>query len=414
MSDRAYVFGHLPGATAQALLGQVIVEETGDAGFCRFKYAASWLKHPRAFALDPDLLPLDAREFASQPGWEVFGALRDAGPDYWGRKVIERRLGRVGLTELEFLLAAGDQRAGALGFSTEREPSGTVASAPSVHRLPDLLDAAASLERDEPIAPELLELLGEGSGTLGGMRPKATVERDGELWVAKLPAKDDRHAVTRWEHATLALAARCGIRVPPHELLEVGGRAVLLTQRFDRRRRGKGQLRAHLLSGLTMLGSHERDHGQGSYAALASWLRRHGGDGTRARKEIQELFLRMVFNVIVGNTDDHLRNHVVVDFGDGFHLSPAFDLVPLPAVGGVRRQAIGVGELGRDATIDNALTHAGHFGLDDAEAETLVSKLRATIAKTWQKAFKASGVKGTELEAIERLILTGLGESARS
>ncbi len=401
MSDRAFVFGHPPGATLPALVGQVIVLETGNTGFCRFKYAPSWLEHPRAFALDPDLLPLDAREFESPPGWEVFSVLRDAGPDYWGRKVIERWVGRVGLTELEFLLAAGEQRAGALGFSTERAPRDPPAAAPSAHRLADLMDAATRLERDEPIPKELLALLGEGSGTLGGMRPKATVEQGGDLWVAKFPAKDDRHAITRWEHATLALAARCGIRVPRHELVEIAGRAVLMTQRFDRHRQSDGFARAHLLSGLTMLGLHERDYGAGSYADMAAWIRRHGA---RPRDDTRELFLRMAFNIVVGNSDDHLRNHVVVDFGDGFRLSPAFDLLPQPATGSTRRQAIGVGDQGRAATLTNALSQAGQFGLEDGEAAALVRKLRADIAKSWRKTFVASGVGGAELDAIEGLV----------
>jgi len=400
MSDRAYVFGYLPGTAAPELVGQVIILETGNAGFCRFKYAPSWLARSNAFAVDPDLLPLEERELESQPGWEVFSALRDAGPDYWGRKVIERQLGRIGLTELEFLLATGDQRAGALAFSNERAFTGG-STVPSSHRLAELMDAALLLERDEPIPPRLLTLLGEGSGTLGGMRPKATVERGGDIWVAKFPAKDDRHAITRWEHATLTLAARCGIRVPHHELVEVGGRALLMTRRFDRRRQRDGFARAHLLSGLTLLGLHERDYGAGSYADLAAWIRRHGAT---PREDARELFLRMVFNIVVGNTDDHLRNHAVVDFGDGFRLSPAYDLVPQLSTSSLRRQAIGVGDHGREATLDNAVTNAGQFGLDDEEAHAVVRKLCIAIAKGWNEDFVAAGVAGPELVAIEGLL----------
>ncbi len=400
MSDRAYAFGYLPGSTAPELVGQVIVLETGNNGFCRFKYAQSWLAHKCAFPLDPALLPLDDREFESQPGWEVFSALRDAGPDYWGRKVIERQLGRHGLTEIEFLLAGGDQRAGALGFSTNRTLKRS-SSVPSAHRLADIMDAAARLERDEPIPPEMLTLLGEGSGTLGGMRPKATVERDGQLWVAKFPAKDDRYAVTRWEHATLALAERCGIRVPPHELLDVQGRTVLMTQRFDRQPMTGGYTRAHLLSGLTMLALHERDYGQGSYAGLAEWIRRHGSE---ARDDMRELYLRMVFNIIVGNTDDHLRNHVVINHGEGFRLSPAFDLLPQSTAGNERRQAIAVGDAGRNATIENAISRSGEFGLNTTKATEAVDLLCASIGKYWRNAYSTSGIVAAELDAIERLI----------
>ena len=171
MSDRAYVFGYLPGSAAPELLGQVIVFETGNAGFCRFKYASSWLAHANAFAVDPDLLPLDEREFESQPGWEVFSALRDAGPDFWGRKVLERQLGRIGLTELEFLLATGDQRTGALAFSTERTFIGG-STAPTSHRLAELMEAAPRLERDEPIPPNSSRCSAKAPGPSAACGPR--------------------------------------------------------------------------------------------------------------------------------------------------------------------------------------------------------------------------------------------------
>lgn len=397
MSDRAYVFGYPPGALAPELLGQVIVLETGNTGYCRFKYAASWLARPDAFALDPDLLPLAEPPFESPPGWEIFNALRDAGPDHWGRKVLERQRGRVGLTELEFLLATGDQRSGALAFAREKRFE-VHAPAPSFERLAELLKASMRLERDEPIPAKLLDLLGGGSGTLGGMRPKATVERDGELWVAKFPARDDRYTIPRWEQASLSLAKRCGIRVPDHEILEIGNRPVLMTRRFDRRRQPNGFARAHVVSGLTLLGLHERDYGAGSYVELAAWLRRHGA---RPRDDARELFLRMLFNIVIGNNDDHLRNHAALDFGDGYRLSPAFDLVPHPSTTSTRMQAIGVGSHGREATIENALTQAGLFGLIDEEAAEIVRRLRSTLARCWRKEFAAAGVPASELPSIE-------------
>jgi serine/threonine-protein kinase HipA len=403
MSDRAYVHAYVPGAAGPALVGQVIVMATGNDGFCRFKYAREWLDAPRAFSLDPEILPLEDRAFESPPGWEVFGALRDAGPDYWGRKLIERRQDRLGLGELDFLLAAGDERTGALAFSTERAYAAG-ALPPAFAQLARLADAAARVERDEAVPTELLTLLGAGTGTLGGMRPKATVERDGTLWVAKFPSREDRYAITRWEYATLVLAKAAGLRVPDHRLESVGGRAVLLTARFDRHR-GAIRGRAHYLSGLTMLGLHERDYGHGSYADLALWLRRHGA---APGEDAPELFRRMVFNVLVGNTDDHLRNHAVIDFGDGFRLSPLFDVMPWPATGGERLQAIGVGRQGRLATVENALSDAALFGLKPDAAQAEIRRLQAAIAGGWEAAFRGAGLPAREFELVGRL-LTGAG-----
>jgi serine/threonine-protein kinase HipA len=404
MSDRAYVYACLPGQARPTLAGQIIVMATGNDGFCRFKYAREWLDEPRAFAFDPEILALTDTEFESQPGWEVFGALRDAGPDYWGRKLIERRQSRLGLSELDFLLATGDERVGALAFSTGRALLAGK-SPPSVTQLRQLTDAAASLDRDEPVSADLLELLGAGTGTLGGMRPKAMVEDDGRLWIAKFPSREDRYAIMRWEFATLELAARCGLDVPERRLALVNRRPVLLVARFDRRLRAGVRERAHYLSGLTMLGLHERDYGQGSYADLAHWLRRHG---VSPREDTLELFRRMIFNILIGNTDDHLRNHAVIDFGEGLRLSPLFDVMPWPATGNERMQAIGVGREGRLATIANALSDSGLFGLADGAARAEVERLIQVVRAEWQACFQSAGTVKRELEVISHVLLSGV------
>jgi serine/threonine-protein kinase HipA len=403
MSDRAFIHAHVPGAATPALVGQVIVAATGNDGFCRFKYAPEWLDAEHAFALDPEALPLQAPVFDSPPGWEVFGAMRDAGPDYWGRKLIERSQDRLGLSELDYLLAAGDERTGALGFSTGREGSAG-SRTPSLTLLERLVEAAARVERDEPVDIELLRLLGAGTGTLGGMRPKATVESGGALWVTKFPSREDQHAITRWEFGALQLAAGCGLRVPEHRLVTVGTRPVLLTARFDRRTRGGQRERAHYLSGLTMLGLHERDYGRGAYADLALWLRRHGADPAT---DVRELFMRMAFNVLIGNTDDHPRNHAVINFGEGYRLSPAFDVLPWPASGGEHLQATGVGRQGRLASIENVLSEAQLFGLKPDEAAAELTRLQAVIRRDWHTAFQDAGVVERELALVERIIAPG-------
>jgi serine/threonine-protein kinase HipA len=154
-----------------------------------------------------------------------------------------------------------------------------------------------------------------------------------------------------------------------------------------------------------MLDLHERDYGRGSYADLALWLRRHG---SAPGEDVPELFLRMVFNVLIGNTDDHLRNHAVIDFGDGFRLSPLFDVMPWPATGGERLQAIGVGRQGRFATVENALSDAALFGLKPDAAQAEIRRLQAAIAGGWEAAFRGAGLPAREFELVGRL-LTGAG-----
>ncbi len=321
-------------------------------------------------------------------------------PRLRGRKIIERSENRLGLSELEFLLAAGDERIGALAFATERKtPLGR--PTPPVARLAELVDAAARVERDEPVSVELLTLLGAGTGTLGGMRPKATVEDRGRLWIAKLPSREDRYAITRWEHAALELAARCGLNVPDRRLALVGRRPVLLVARFDRRSRGKIRERAHFLSGLTMLGLHERDYGRGSYADLSLWLRRYG---IAPREDARELYCRMAFNILIGNTDDHLRNHAVINFGDGLRLSPLYDVMPWPATGSERIHAIGVGRQGRLATIENALSDAGLFGFERKDAESEVRRIQGIVRAEWEAIFKSAGIIKRELSTLAEVL----------
>lgn len=400
MSDRAYVHVWPPDSTRPLLAAQVIVMATGNGGFCRFKYAAEYLDHPDAFALDPVALPLEARVFESEPDFELFSALRDAGPDYWGRKVIERRLDRQGLTELDFLLAGGSQHVGALGFSESREPPDSEGSV-DIRRLEELLVASERLDRGEALDRETLALLGEGSGTLGGMRPKTTVSDRNGLWLAKFPARDDRNDVVRMEFLALELASDSDIEVPEHRLELVADRPVLLLRRFDRRQHADGaRIRLHYLSGLTMTGLHERDYARGSYADLADWLRQHG---QRPLEDSRALYRRMLFNIMIGNTDDHLRNHAVIRDADGYRLSPAFDLVPDPTLAQDRRQAIGVGESGRAASRENALSGAPRFALETAEAEAIAQEV-ADAVSSWRTRAAPLDLDRSTIRALEQAI----------
>lgn len=378
MSDRAFVFVYPPGVSQPLLAGQVIVMAKGNGGYCRFKYSPAYLAAPASFALDPVLLPLETREFESERDFELFNVFRDAAPDYWGRKVMERNLGRTGMAELDFLLTKNIFRSGALDFEEGKSLSES-AALPVGTQLADLLAAAEKLEAGEPVEPTLLGLLGKGSGTLGGMRPKSALWLDNKIWIAKFPARDDRWDHGKSEFIALRLAAAAGLNVPDFSFQYIGKRFVLLTRRFDRVQDATGDWsRLHMLSGLTVTGLHERDHGAGNYADIADWLRQHGENPVL---DCRELFRRMAFNVFLGNTDDHLRNHAVILTETGYHLSPAYDLVPQPTQAGERLQAIGVGAHGRLSTLRNVLSDAGRFGLSANEANSIAEEVRQAITK---------------------------------
>lgn len=401
MTSEAYVFIYLLGQATPVVAGRIRVHATGNDGFCEFNYGRSYLDNPNAIPLDPQLLPLEARVFRSEPGFEVFNVFRDAGPDHWGRRVIEKRVRRPALSELEYLLEGSDQRTGALLFRVSPDPIEGKPGRPP-HAVSKLLLAAERVETGEPVADELLELLAMGSSSLGGMRPKSALTQNDIEWVAKFPSREDRYRLTRIEYATLRLARVAGIEVPEHRLIDVEDRDVLLARRFDRVETRVGIERRHMLSGLTMLGIHERDYGRGGYPELADWLRRFAAQPLVAN---HELFRRMLFNILVGNTDDHLRNHAVIYERDGYHLTPAYDLVPFPQRAVERYQAINVGRFGRLASIENALSHCERFGLSREQAKRIVEEIVNRIRGQWRLIFRESGIDGDELHGLEGAFL---------
>jgi serine/threonine-protein kinase HipA len=356
------------------------VEQAGrNVELCTFQYGRRYLERSDALPIDPFRLPLDATRFTAS---DIFGAIRDAGPDAWGRRVLERRYGdqtdqRYGeLPELDYLLLSSDLRVGALGFHTEIE-NYPIQPPPSVQQLPDLLSAADAVIDGTALSTDLLAALHRGGSSIGGARPKAVVELDDALWVGKFPHRDDAFDYPRVEAATLALARTCGIDVPETRLHQIDRRAVLLTRRFDRQHTVSGYLRRHYVSARTVLGlgsSMER----GSYLELADELRRWCAEpGTNQKK----LFRRMLFNIACGNTDDHPRNHALILSRQGYELSPVFDVVPIPQQLPSRHQAMIVGDAGTEATLANALSGVERFGLDVDTAKKMARDMRSRFAR---------------------------------
>ncbi len=404
-----FVFIHLPGQVDAIPAGRLeLVMAAGELRTSRFRYGDRYPRRQDAIDVDPVSLPLadDGRESEPANGLELFGAIRDASPDSWGRRVIENRLRRQGpLPEVDYLDNAGSDRSGALDIRRDLD------SVPVAHTLPHqvdldyLLEAVDRIEDGEPVPARLAPYF-EGGPTLGGMRPKAVVVVEGRQYVAKFPSKaDNRFDVPRVEFATLRLAQAVGLDVPDLRLVELDrGRSAMLIERFDRVPTAGGIMRRHMVSALTMLGKHESEASTGTYADLAGVINSRGV-GEYVRQDRIELFRRMVFNILVTNNDDHLRNHAFLfdrldAVGQGrWRLSPLYDVVPSPAVGFERFLAIGVGEQGRLATLDNALSHAGQFGLRPREASELIQQMTEDL-RPWKSVFENAGVPPQDIEVV--------------
>ena len=271
------------------------------------------------------------------------------------------------------------------------------------HQLADLIEAAEAIDEGKRVPVHILEQLEPGT-SMGGARPKATIEDDDRLWLGKFPEKGDRCNLQRIEYATLELARRCGINVCQARLQAVGGRDVLMLERFDRQHTQKGYLRFGLVSGLTILDCEDSylERERWSYPLLAENLRRWS---ERAEQDCVELFRRMVFNAAVTNHDDHPRNHAMLHRQQGWRLSPAYDLVPMPLVSMERRDlALTVGSYGRTASVYNLLSQCARFGLTIEGAGKMIDGI-VNVVRGWREYFFASGVSAQDVETIAPAIL---------
>ena len=393
MADRV-VFIHLPDETDAVPAGRLTMIEQGTELLAsRFSYGRRYLERANALPVDPVSLPLGQGrievELLPAAGLTLFGAVRDAAPDAWGRRVIENRLRAPpnGLPESVYLDHAGPHRAGALDIRAEPTSAPAGGALPSLLQLNHLLDAAERIEAGEPV-PAHLEMFFAGGPTLGGARPKASLTTDGREWIAKFPARNDPFNVPLAEWATLELAREAGLTTPPARLETLpDGRHVLLIQRFDRTPSDRGMARRHMVSALTLLALHEQDSPDSSYAAISDALGEYGARGSIA-SDRAELFARMVFNILVSNDDDHLRNHAfLLEPRAGWRLSPLYDVVPRPQVAQERMLHLAVGPRGRLATLDNAFEGAGRFGLSSRDAAKIIDRI-ARVLRGWRTSFE--------------------------
>jgi serine/threonine-protein kinase HipA len=409
MSSEAFVYIMLPGETTFVTAGRfVLTEDRHGTALGRFVYGRRYLARPDAVALDPIELPLAERTYETLRLKGMFGALRDASPDYWGRRVIEKHAGLAQLGEIDYLLHSPDDRAGALSFGravTPPAPVRTYNRTVDLARLQALADQLISEETSAEATPaelaQVQDLLLLGT-SMGGARPKVVVEDEGQLWIAKFNRTDDPWNHARVEHAMLVLARECGLTTAESRITEVAGRDVLLVKRFDRESHEDGYRRARMLSALTLLrtGDSHQYRERWSYVLLVEELRRVSSD---PRADALELFKRMVFNALISNTDDHPRNHAVIAPGNDWRLSPAYDLVPFPAVSVERRDlALTVGDFGRYANATNLLSQCARFLLTRDEASQIINEMEEHVRARWYPVARGAGVVERDCATIAR------------
>lgn len=391
---------------------EIFVEHKGDAclvGRCRyvakrsgqssvFEYDDEWLACSTAFALDPANLPLEPQSFYTTSKKSALpGALRDTAPDRWGQQLIKRAVRKAGedrtLSEIDYLLAITDRtRIGALRYKREGEDGfehdiGPYRVPPLI-QLPALVNAADAVQRNTETADDLKLLLNEGS-PLGGARPKSAVaDTDGTLAIAKFPQPDDDHSIPHGEVLAMRLAKAAGIDAALARLVDVAGRPVALITRFDRR----GEARIPFLSAMSLLGLH--DGAEATYTDIAEVIRSYSSKPT---DDLHELWRRIVFGVLIGNLDDHLRNHgFLYDLDDKWRLSPAYDLNPVPLTEKVRELTTWISEEGPEANLDLARRAASFFALREAEAEAIIKDVSDSIAG-WQNVARQLGMSNTDI-----------------
>ena len=401
--QRAYVYLQLPQSMEVVTAGFYELDFPQGVPTGSFIYNPTYLKRADAVPLDPYELPLGPRRVQTVKLKGIFGPLRDASPDAWGRRIIQKHTGRTDLTEVDYLLHSPEDRAGALSFGRDKVPPAPIRKFNQVIQLEALLAAAEQFMEDEatgkPGVPEqMLELLQPGT-SMGGARPKNVVEDAEGLWLAKFPDRGDKWNNARVEGAMHALAQECGLRVARRRIETVAGQDVLLVQRFDRTLTADGYLRHRMVSGLTALGAEDShgDRAKWSYLLLADELRRRSA---RSAQDLEELFRRMVFNALISNTDDHLRNHGFLREGSGWRLAPAYDLNPMPVDVRPRVHALAINETDSTASMEMALEVAPRFGVVEREARAIGNQVAAAV-RSWRRFAGKMGLKGKHLDRMQ-------------
>jgi serine/threonine-protein kinase HipA len=366
-----------------------------------FEYDAGWLKRPERFSIEP-ALTLSPGSFTAPGKRAIPGSIGDSAPDSWGRRLMQRAERRAAkrdgravrtLTESAYLLGVSDEtRMGALRFRRLRDDAFQAPledGVPTLVALGKLVRASERILRDDESDEDFRLLFAPGS-SLGGARPKASViDQHGRLAIAKFPKETDGYSIETWEEIALRLADRAGIVTADHRLIEAVGKAVLISRRFDR---ADGK-RIPFLSAMSMLDM--ADGERGSYPEIVDALVRHGSQATA---DAEQLYRRMVLNVLISNVDDHLRNHGFLWRGrNGWSLSPAYDVNPTPTDEKARVLSTNIDLDEGTCSLDLVLEAASYFNLKAIDARTIVGEVGSAVAR-WRDVAAEVGAPVREIE----------------
>lgn len=389
-------------------VGRLFHRRSRSQSALSFAYSPEWLASREAFLLDPRLELYAGEQYAAE-GASTFGIFLDSAPDRWGRLLLDRREALAarderraarGLTDWDYLLGVHDEcRLGALRFrrdDTSPFLDHQALAAPPITSLPELEAVSLALQKEGaeelPAYRQWIATLLAPGTSLGGSRPKANFrDRDDSLWIAKFPGADDRHDVGAWEYLLHELAVAARIEVPTYRLAHFSNRHhTFCSKRFDRPPRG----RRFFVSAMTLL---ERRDGEGaSYLEIADFIQNHGARGA-VDADLEQLLRRVLFNVLVGNTDDHLRNHGFLRETTGWRLAPAFDLNPNPSK---RQHALRLNEASDEPDIDAVMGTAEFYRSTARDAQRILGEL-LTVVRSWKKRARAARLPASEIARIE-------------
>ena len=403
-NKEAYVWIWLPEETEPVVAGRL----EADNGDILFNYGKSYLERTRdknpAIAIYEPELPLKAGVLFLPEGLNMPGCIRDAAPDAWGRRVIiNKKLGLKGagtdtaeLDELTYLLESGSDRIGALDF--QRSPTEYVPRFANNVSMEELIESAERVEKGVPLTKKLDQALFHGS-SIGGARPKALIEDQGKKYIAKFSSSADLHSVVKAEFVAMRLAALAGLNVAPVKLTKAANKDVLLIERFDRKHKAQGWSRKAMVSALTLLGLDDMMARYASYETLTEIIRHRFTD---PKETLEEVFSRLVFNILCGNTDDHARNHAAFWNGKTLTLTPAYDVCPQGRTGNEASQAMLISGNNNLSQLKSCLATAHNFLLSEAKARIIFEKLITAIEQNWD-----SVCKEAELNEVDKKLLWG-------
>lgn len=384
-AKEAFVWIWLPDEIEPVVAGRL----EADNDHLLFNYGKSYLQRvgdltPAISLYEPEL-PLKSGIIPLPEGLTMPGCIRDAAPDAWGRRVIiNKKLGLKGagtdtaeLDELTYLLESGSDRIGALDF--QRSPTQYSPRTANNVSMEELMESAERVEKGVPLTPELDQALFHGS-SIGGARPKALVEEQGKKYVAKFSSGSDLYSVVKAEFIAMRLAQLAGLNVAPVKLAKAANKEVLLIERFDRVPKGDQWARRAMVSALTLLGLDEMMARYASYEALAEIIRHRFTD---PKATLKELFSRLVFNILCGNTDDHPRNHAAFWDGKALTLTPAYDICPQGRTGREASQAMRISGDNNLSRLKTCIETAHNFFLSEKDARSIFDHLITVIQRRW-------------------------------